>query len=53
MKKPRTVADLLTVANVCIKTSKVRARLLDSRNKGHAKKKQQKDRVVNAADRRN
>jgi hypothetical protein len=35
MKKPKTVADLLTVADVCIEASKAYARLLESRNKGH------------------
>jgi hypothetical protein len=37
MKKPKTVANLLIVADVCIKPSKARARLLESRNKGAAK----------------
>jgi hypothetical protein len=34
MKKPKTVIDLLTVADVCIKASEVRARLLDPRARG-------------------
>jgi hypothetical protein len=40
MKKPKTVADLVAVVDVYIEVSKTRARLLDSCNKGHAKKKQ-------------
>jgi hypothetical protein len=47
MKKPKLVADLLTVADVCIEA---RARLLDSQNKGPSKKKQQEDREVNTVD---
>jgi hypothetical protein len=35
MKKPKTVADFLTVADVCIEASEARARLLESRGKGH------------------
>jgi hypothetical protein len=53
MKKPKTVADLLAVADICIKASEARAGLLDSCNKGPPKKKQQEDREVNAADCRN
>jgi hypothetical protein len=34
MKKPKTVADLLTVADVCIKASEAQAQLLESRGKG-------------------
>jgi hypothetical protein len=34
MKKPKTVADLLAVADVCIKASEARARLLESRGRG-------------------
>jgi hypothetical protein len=34
MKKPKTVADLFTVVDVCIEASKARARLLESRGKG-------------------
>jgi hypothetical protein len=37
MKKLKTVANLLIVADVYIKPSKARARLLESRNKGAAK----------------
>jgi hypothetical protein len=50
MKKPKTVADLLAVADICIKASEARAGLLDSCNKGPPKKKHQEDREVNAAD---
>jgi hypothetical protein len=49
IKKPKTVADLLTVANVCIEASEARARLLESRRKGPSKKKQN-DREVNITD---
>jgi hypothetical protein len=38
MKKPKTVVDLLTVADVCIEASEARARLLESRGKGHQEK---------------
>jgi hypothetical protein len=34
MKKPKTTADLLAVADVCIEASEARARLLESRGKG-------------------
>jgi hypothetical protein len=50
MKKPKTVADLLVVVDVCIEASEARSWLLDSCNKGSAKKKQQEDWEVNAAD---
>jgi hypothetical protein len=50
MKKPKTVADLLVVADVCIEASEAQARLLESRGKGHSKKKQD-DREVNTTDR--
>jgi hypothetical protein len=46
MKKPKTVADLLVVADVCIDVFEARARLLESRDKGPSKKKQD-DREVN------
>jgi hypothetical protein len=49
MKKPKTVADLLAVADVCIEASKARARLLESRGKGPSRKKD--DREVNTVDR--
>jgi hypothetical protein len=41
MKKPRTVADLLAVADVCIEASEARAQLLESCGKGPSKKKQE------------
>jgi hypothetical protein len=43
MKKPKTVVDLLVVADECIKASEAHARLLDARGKGYLKKKQQED----------
>jgi hypothetical protein len=49
MKKPKTVADLLAVADVCIEASEARARLLESRGKGPARRKD--DRKVNTAER--
>jgi hypothetical protein len=49
MKEPRTVADLLVVTDVCIESSEVQARLLESRGKGPLKKKQD-DREVNTTD---
>jgi hypothetical protein len=39
MKKPKTVADLLAVIDVCIEPSETRARLLKSRGKGTSRKK--------------
>jgi hypothetical protein len=50
MKKPKTVVDLLIVTDVYIEASEARARLLESRNKGTPRKKQQGDRQVNTAD---
>jgi hypothetical protein len=50
MKKPRTMTDLLVVADVCIKASKAWARLLESRGNGPSKKNQD-DRDVNTTDR--
>jgi hypothetical protein len=50
MRKPRTVVDLLVVADVCIESSEARARLLESRGKGPLKKKQN-NREVNTTDR--
>jgi hypothetical protein len=38
MKKPKMVADLLAVADICIEASKARARLLEFRGKGHQEK---------------
>jgi hypothetical protein len=49
MKKPKMVADLLAVADICIEASEARARLLESRGKGPSIKKE--DREVNTADR--
>jgi hypothetical protein len=37
MKKPKTVADLLAVVDVCIEASEAQARLLESRGKGAKK----------------
>jgi hypothetical protein len=51
MKKPKTVANLLAVTDVCIEASEARARLLESRGKGTTRKKD--DREVNTADRGN
>jgi hypothetical protein len=48
MKKPKTVADLLSVADVCIEASKAWARLLESRGKGPARRKN--DQGVNTAE---
>jgi hypothetical protein len=49
MKKPKTVVDLLTVADTCIKVSEAWARLLESHGKGPSKKKQD-DREANMTD---
>jgi hypothetical protein len=49
MKKLKTVADLLAVADVCIEASEARARLLESRGKGPARRKD--DREINTAER--
>jgi hypothetical protein len=49
MKKSKTVADLLAVADVCIEASGVRTRLLESRGKGLARRKD--DQEVNTAER--
>jgi hypothetical protein len=49
MKKPKTVADLLAVADVCIEASEARARLLESRGKRPARRKD--GREVNTAER--
>jgi hypothetical protein len=48
MKKSKTVADLLSVADVCIEASEARARLMESRDKGPARRKD--DREVNTAE---
>jgi hypothetical protein len=49
MKKPKIVADLIVVADVCIDASEARARLLESQGKGTSRKKE--DHEVNTADR--
>jgi hypothetical protein len=49
MKKPKKVADLLTVVNVCIEASEARAGLLESWGKGTSRNKD--DHEVNTADR--
>jgi hypothetical protein len=51
MKKPKMIADLLTIADVCIEAFEARARLLESRNKGPLRKKRHDDREINTADR--
>jgi hypothetical protein len=43
MKKPKTVADLLTVTDVCIEASEARARLLESRGKGLSKRRDNRE----------
>jgi hypothetical protein len=43
MKKPKTVADLLGVADICIEASEVWARLLEYRGKGASKKKEDRE----------
>jgi hypothetical protein len=49
MKKPRMVADLLAIADVCIEAFETRASLLELHGKGPSKKKQD-DREVNTTD---
>jgi hypothetical protein len=49
MKKPKMVANLLAVVDVCIEAFKARARLLESQGRGASRKKE--DREVNTADR--
>jgi hypothetical protein len=49
IKKPKAVADLLVVTDVCIEASEAQARLLESHGKGPLRKKD--DREVNTADR--
>jgi hypothetical protein len=49
MKKPKTVADLLAVADICIEASEAQTRLLESRGRGPSRKKE--DWKVNTADR--
>jgi hypothetical protein len=43
MKKPKTVADLLTVADVCIDTFEARAQLLKSRGKGPSRRRDDRE----------
>jgi hypothetical protein len=50
MKKPKIVADLLAVTDVCIEASEAWARLLEPRGKGPSKKKKD-DWEVNTTDR--
>jgi hypothetical protein len=40
MKKPRTVGDLLAVADICNKAFEAQVQLLESHDKGPSKKKQ-------------
>jgi hypothetical protein len=49
MKKLKTVADLLAIADVWIEASEAQARLLESHRKGPSKKKE--DQEVNTTDR--
>jgi hypothetical protein len=49
MKKPKMVAGLLVVADVCIEASEVRARLLESRGKGSSRRRD--DREVKTTER--
>jgi hypothetical protein len=39
MKKPKTVVDLLVVADVCIEASEARARFLESQGKGPSRRR--------------
>jgi hypothetical protein len=48
MKKPKTVAELLVVIDMCIEAFEARARLLESQGKGPSRKKD--DREVNTTD---
>jgi hypothetical protein len=49
MKKPKMVADLLAVADVCIEASEAWAQLLESHGKGPSREKD--DREVNTTQR--
>jgi hypothetical protein len=49
MKKPKTVVDLLAVADVCIEAFEARSRLLESRDKGPSRRRD--DREVNTTER--
>jgi hypothetical protein len=46
MKKPKMVADMLAITDICIEALETWAQLLDSRIKGSSKKKQE-DQEVN------
>jgi hypothetical protein len=48
MKKLKTMANLLAVADMCIEASKARTRLLESRGKGTSRKKEERE--VNTTD---
>jgi hypothetical protein len=48
MKKPKMVAELLVVIDMCIEAFEARARLLESQGKGPSRKKD--DREVNTTD---
>jgi hypothetical protein len=48
MMKPKMVADLLVVTDVCIEVSEAPARVLGSQGKGTSRKKE--DHEVNTAD---
>jgi hypothetical protein len=49
MKKPKMMADLLVVADICVEASEAQARLLKSHGKGPSRKRD--DRVVNTVER--
>jgi hypothetical protein len=49
MKKPKTMANLLAVVDVCIEASEARARFLETQGKGTLRMKE--DHEVNIADR--
>jgi hypothetical protein len=49
MKKPKIVADLLTVADICIEASEAQTRLLESCGKGSSRKRD--DWEINTAER--
>jgi hypothetical protein len=49
MKKPKMMADLLVVADVCIEASEARARLLESHGKGPSRRRD--DREVSTVER--
>jgi hypothetical protein len=49
IKKPKTMADLLTVTDICIEASEAQAQLLESHGKGSLRKRD--DQKVNTAER--